>query len=90
VERQGCVPTSRISYETYSTSGGSILKNQVGNKDLRPAVATEDEFGINAAFMNRFNLELVQANRVTKGAFLAVPLVGSAVWRFQPAGSERG
>ena len=61
-------------YETYSVSSGSINKLQVGNKDLRPAVATEDEFGINLTFLNRFNLELVQANRVTRGAFLNIPL----------------
>jgi TonB-linked SusC/RagA family outer membrane protein len=61
-------------YETYSVSGGSISKNQVGNKNLRPAVATEDEFGLNIAFLDRFNLELVQANRITRGAFLNIPL----------------
>jgi TonB-linked SusC/RagA family outer membrane protein len=61
-------------YETYSVGGGSITKNQVGNNDLRPAVATEDEFGLNIAFMDRFNVELVQANRITRGAFLAIPL----------------
>ncbi|HEY5023016.1 MAG TPA: SusC/RagA family TonB-linked outer membrane protein [Gemmatimonadaceae bacterium] len=70
----GLRPNFADQYETYSVSGGSISKSQVGNKDLRPAVATEDEFGINLAFMNRFNLELVQANRLTNGAFLAVPL----------------
>lgn len=70
----GLRPNFEDQYETYSTSGGSISKNQVGNKDLQPAVATEDEFGINATFLNRFNLELVQANRITRGAFLAVPL----------------
>ena len=61
-------------YETYNVGGGSITKSQVGNKELRPAVATEDEFGLNLAFANRFNLELVQANRITRGAFLAIPL----------------
>jgi TonB-linked SusC/RagA family outer membrane protein len=61
-------------YETYSVSGGSISKNQVGNADLRPAVATEDEFGLNISFLDRFNLELVQANRTTEGAFLNIPL----------------
>lgn len=61
-------------YETYSVSGGSISKNQVGNKNLRPAVATEDEFGLNLTFLDRFNLELVQANRITRGAFLNIPL----------------
>jgi TonB-linked SusC/RagA family outer membrane protein len=70
----GLRPNFEDQYETYSTGGGSISKSQVGNNDLRPAVATEDEFGINATFMSRFNLELVQANRITRGAFLAVPL----------------
>jgi TonB-linked SusC/RagA family outer membrane protein len=70
----GLRPNFEDQYETYTTSGGSISKNQVGNNDLRPAVATEDEFGINATFLSRFNLELVQANRITRGAFLAVPL----------------
>lgn len=70
----GLRPSFADQYETYTTSGGSISKNQVGNRDLQPAIATEDEFGINATFLNRFNLELVQANRVTRGAFLSVPL----------------
>ncbi|MGH7602568.1 MAG: SusC/RagA family TonB-linked outer membrane protein [Gemmatimonadaceae bacterium] len=70
----GLRPGFADQYETYSVSNGSISKAQVGNKDLRPAVATEDEFGLNVAFLNRFNLELVQANRITRGAFLAVPL----------------
>jgi TonB-linked SusC/RagA family outer membrane protein len=61
-------------YETYSLSSGSFTKSQVGNKALRPAIATEDEFGLNIAFLNRFNLELVQANRITRGAFLEIPL----------------
>ena len=70
----GLRPSFEDQYETYSAGDGSITKSQVGNRDLQPAVATEDEFGINATVMNRFNLELVQANRITRGAFLAVPL----------------
>jgi TonB-linked SusC/RagA family outer membrane protein len=70
----GLRPSFADQYETYSIGGGSISKSQVGNKDLRPAVATEDEFGINVAFLNRFNLEVTQANRITRGAFLAIPL----------------
>jgi TonB-linked SusC/RagA family outer membrane protein len=70
----GLRPNFADQYETYSVGGGSISKSQVGNKNLQPAIATEDEFGINATFLNRFNLELVQANRITRGAFLAVPL----------------
>ena len=70
----GLRPSFSDQYETYSVNAGSSSKSQVGNKDLRPAVATEDEFGINATFASRFNLELVQANRITRGAFLAIPL----------------
>ncbi len=70
----GLRPEFFDQYETYSVRGGSISKSQVGNKQLRPAVATEDEFGLNLAFLDRFNLELVQANRTTRGAFLNVPL----------------
>jgi TonB-linked SusC/RagA family outer membrane protein len=70
----GLRPGFADQYEAYTTGGGQITKNQLGNKNLQPAVATEDEFGINATFASRFNVELVQANRVTRGAFLAVPL----------------
>jgi TonB-linked SusC/RagA family outer membrane protein len=70
----GLRPNFADQYETYNASNGSTTKAQVGNKDLQPAVATEDEFGINATFASRFNLELVQANRITRGAFLSVPL----------------
>jgi len=72
-------------YETYSVAGGQITKNQVGNRDLKAAVATEDEFGLNVTFLDRFNLEVVQANRITRGAFLNIPLslAQSGGFRFQ-------
>ncbi len=74
----GLRPRFSDQYETYSLSAGNFSKLQVGNKDLKPAIQTEDEFGFNVTFLNRFDLELVQANRVTKGAFLSVPLSVSA------------
>ena len=61
-------------YETYAVAGGQISKSQVGNRELEPAVQTEDEFGLELTFLDRFNLELVQANRITRGAFLNIPL----------------
>lgn len=74
----GLRPSFYDQYETYSLSGGVFSKQQVGNKNLKPAIQTEDEFGLNITFLNRFDLELVQANRVTRGAFLNVPLSVSA------------
>lgn len=70
----GLRPGFLDQYEYYTLVGGQISKTQLGNKNLKPAIQTEDEFGINASFANRFDLEVVQANRLTKGAFLNVPL----------------
>jgi TonB-linked SusC/RagA family outer membrane protein len=70
----GLRPGFSDQYETYSLGNGSYSKNQLGNKDLKPAIQTEKEYGINAQFLNRFDLEVVKADRNTVGAFLAVPL----------------
>ncbi len=70
----GLRPAFANQYETYNVSRGQISKLQRGNKLLKPAIQTEKEFGFNTTFANRFDLELVQANRVTRGAFLAIPL----------------
>jgi TonB-linked SusC/RagA family outer membrane protein len=70
----GLRPLFSDQYETYSLLAGNATKFQLGNKNLKPAIQTEKEYGINAAFLNRFDLELVYADRVTRGAFLRVPL----------------
>ncbi|MDB4879527.1 MAG: hypothetical protein JWL60_973 [Gemmatimonadetes bacterium] len=79
----GLRPEFSDQYETYRVNSGVISKFQLGNKALKPAIQTEDEFGINTSFLNRFDLELVQANRITKGAFLRVPLSLAASGGFQ-------
>lgn len=70
----GLRPAFADQYETYTLADGQISKFQKGNRLLKPAIQTEKEFGINATFANRFDLEVVQANRVTRGAFLNIPL----------------
>ncbi|MDQ8155019.1 MAG: SusC/RagA family TonB-linked outer membrane protein [Gemmatimonadota bacterium] len=70
----GLRPSFSDQYETYSLANGQYSKNQLGNKMLKPAVQTEKEFGLNMQFLNRFDLEVVKADRRTVGAFLAVPL----------------
>ena len=74
----GLRPDYSYQYETYSISNGSFSKNTVGNKNLKPAVLTETEIGLNADFLNRFSGELTYAHRVTDGAFLSVPLSPAA------------
>ena len=70
----GLRPRFLDQYEYYNVSGGQITKTQLGNKNLKPAILTENEYGINSSFLDRFDLELVFADRKTKGAFLDVPL----------------
>jgi TonB-linked SusC/RagA family outer membrane protein len=74
----GLRPGFNYQYETYSLSGGTFSKQNLGNKNLRPAVLTENEYGINAQFLNRFNAEVTYADRNTKDAFLQVPLSAAA------------
>jgi TonB-linked SusC/RagA family outer membrane protein len=61
-------------YETYNVSQGQITKAQLGNKNLKPATQTEDEYGLNVTFLDKFDAELVYAARETEDAFLNVPL----------------
>lgn len=70
----GLRPDFSDQYETYSVGGGQISKSQLGNNLLEPAIQTENEFGVNVQFLNRFDLEVVYADRFTEGAFLRVPL----------------
>jgi TonB-linked SusC/RagA family outer membrane protein len=70
----GLRPGFDYQYETYSVSGGQLSKNTIGNKQLKPAVQTETEVGINASLLDRFDVEFVKSDRHTNGAFLLVPL----------------
>jgi TonB-linked SusC/RagA family outer membrane protein len=70
----GLRPSYSMQYETYSISNGQFSKNTLGNTDLKAAVLTETEYGLNIDFLNRFTGELTYAHRVTDGAFLQVPL----------------
>jgi TonB-linked SusC/RagA family outer membrane protein len=75
----GLRPGYEYQYETYAVVSGGLSKNTIGNKDLQPAVQTETEFGINASFLDRFDVEYVKSDRHTDGAFLLVPLsIGQA------------
>lgn len=70
----GLRPGYSYQYETYSVSNGTIGKSTLGNKSLKPAILTENEYGLNMDFLDRFSSEVVYADRTTKGAFLQVPL----------------
>lgn len=70
----GLRPGFADQYEAYTVGGGQITKFQLGNTLLKPAIQTENEYGINVTFADRFDLEVVRAERKTRGAFISVPL----------------
>ncbi len=70
-------------YETYSVSSGALSKATIGNRDLRPSETRELEFGLNAEFLDIFDLEITYADIVTEGAFLNVPLPAATGFSFQ-------
>jgi TonB-linked SusC/RagA family outer membrane protein len=70
----GLRPGFEYQYETYTVTAGTVKKSTLGNKELKPAKQTENEVGLNASFLDRFDVEVVKSDRHTEGAFLQVPL----------------
>lgn len=70
----GLRPGFDYQYETYSVSSGNLSKSTIGNKNLKPAIQTENEVGLNISFLDRFDAEFVKSDRHTDGAFLLIPL----------------
>ena len=70
-------PGFSARYETYNVSSGSISPGRQGNKDLRPQLSTENEFGINAVLFNRVTTSLVYSFKEDTDQILSVPLARS-------------
>jgi hypothetical protein len=86
-------PDFNDQYETFSfTEGGGLEKATLGNKFLKPELATEREFGVDAIFRNRFSLQLSYARSKVQDQLILVPLPGffgyTAQW--QNAGTVEG
>lgn len=62
-------------YETWSVSAGSVSKNVLGNRELKPEFAKELEVGVELGFYNRFLLDVTYANTTTEDQILLLPLV---------------
>ncbi|MFO7893399.1 MAG: SusC/RagA family TonB-linked outer membrane protein [Longimicrobiales bacterium] len=68
-------PTFTAQYETYSVSGGFVSPVNLGNRNLKPEHATEDEFGVDATFMGgRMLLGLTYAKSSVEDQIMPVPL----------------
>ena len=70
----GSRPGFEDQYETFNVTGGSITKNRLGNKKLKPAFSKELELGLEMAILDRISLETSYSHRVTDDQILTVPL----------------
>lgn len=85
----GSRPAFAAQYETFSIAAGSVSKATLGNKQLRPEHATEQEVGFELGILDRFLVEFTYAKSVKKDQILQVPLAGYFGYsnRWQNAGT---
>jgi TonB-linked SusC/RagA family outer membrane protein len=74
----GIRPTFEQRFETFKLINGTITKNTLGNDFLRPALSTEMEVGVHAAFLRGFDLEFNYVTVKTEDQILLAPLTGAA------------
>lgn len=73
----GSRPNFSAQYETYGiTSGGNVVPQTLGNKQLKPEFAKEMELGANMVFFDRVSLDLTYAQSDIDDQILNVPLPG--------------
>jgi TonB-linked SusC/RagA family outer membrane protein len=86
-------PSFNDQYETFSfNSAGGVLKQNLGNKNLRPELATETELGIDAIIKERYSLQLSYAKSKVIDQLIQVPLAGFFGYgqQWQNAGTVEG
>ncbi|TKG94538.1 SusC/RagA family TonB-linked outer membrane protein [Puteibacter caeruleilacunae] len=74
----GLRPPFEAQYETYDfADGGAVVKDKIGNRDLKPARAAEFEAGVNIDFLKRFSFSFTYANTKVEDQFLNVPVTAA-------------
>lgn len=86
-------PSFNDQYETYTfTAGGGVQKATLGNRFLKPELATEIEYGIDAIVKERFSVQLSYARNTVEDQLVQVPLAGMFGYtsQWQNAGTIQG
>ncbi len=76
-------PPWTAQYETFNISGGTPVKNQLGNKNLKPSKIIEQEIGLNMEFLKKFEFEFVYSKTDAKDQHWPVPLPASQGYKTQ-------
>ena len=88
----GTRPGFDDQYETWDVGAGSITKVTLGNRNLRPAVTTEQEMGIDFVIRNRYSVELsyVRSKTVDQISDVNLPTVSGYSFQWQNTGATEG
>ncbi|MBI4539710.1 MAG: SusC/RagA family TonB-linked outer membrane protein [Gemmatimonadetes bacterium] len=76
-------PAFNAQYQTYAVSAGSIRPQTLGNTDLKPELATEQEFGLDAVVAERLRLQFNYVDTKIEDQLLLVPLPSVAGFESQ-------
>lgn len=86
-------PSFNDQYETYNfIEGGGLVKQNLGNRFLKPEYSKETEFGIDGIILNRYSFQLSRARQTTTDQLLLIPLAGFFGYanQWQNAGTVTG
>jgi TonB-linked SusC/RagA family outer membrane protein len=89
----GTRPDFSDQYETFSfAAGGNLVKQNLGNRSLKPEKATETEIGIDAILHDRYSLQLSYARVNVVDELIQIPLAGIYGFgnQYQNAGKIKG
>ncbi|MCE2900990.1 MAG: SusC/RagA family TonB-linked outer membrane protein [Gemmatimonas sp.] len=86
-------PDFNDQYETFNfVEGGGLVKQNLGNRFLKPEFSKETEIGIDAIIKNRYSLQLSRAKQTTTDQLILIPLAGYFGYanQWQNAGTVTG
>jgi TonB-linked SusC/RagA family outer membrane protein len=80
----GLRPTFSAQYEVLTPEGGTFVKTQVGNRNLKPARSKELEVGTNIEVLSgRLTFEYNYSDKETKDQIILAPLPATTGFQFQ-------
>jgi TonB-linked SusC/RagA family outer membrane protein len=78
-------PGFSAQYQTFAIERGQVIPRTLGNRDLRPELATEQEFGLDMIVAERFQVEANYVDTKVEDQLRLVPLPSAfgydAQWR---------
>ena len=86
-------PSFTDQYETFGfIEGGGVVKQNLGNRFLRPEESEETEVGVDLIVKDRYSAQFSYARQVTTDQLILVPLAGFAGFanQWQNAGTVTG